>query len=320
MTARQAPEVSVIIPCYNVAQTLPLQLEALATQADAPPFEVIIVDNNSTDDLGGVVSSWQDRVSFDLRLVSAREAQGSSYARNVGIRESRADLLMFCDGDDVVSQWWVAHGVRTLEYAELWSGSAILLTDSQIQLPLEKIRLTIDDSPTWEPPVDEQRGAFPTLMGGNFGATKQALTTLGGFDQSLAFSGDDNDLAFRANRAGYRVLVSKSVRIGYRGKWDLKTRLRLTYRSAKAHSLIASRYGAWTLSPYPAWPKELLRCLGAAIKMLVSHHRRDWTGLALRTTAALGVAVGKVAYRSSSRQPKALVGMGWIDTVNRKEV
>ena len=43
-----APAVSVIIPAYNAARTLPLQLEALAAQVDPPAFEVIVVDNGGT--------------------------------------------------------------------------------------------------------------------------------------------------------------------------------------------------------------------------------------------------------------------------------
>ena len=55
-----APSVSVVIPVYNGARTLPLQLEALRTQVGAPPFEVIVVDNRSTDDLQGAMRPFME--------------------------------------------------------------------------------------------------------------------------------------------------------------------------------------------------------------------------------------------------------------------
>lgn len=300
---RTRPEVSVIIPCHDGAATLPLQLEALATQEDAPPFEVLLVDNRSTDGLAEVLSSEVAR-ALPLRRIQADEAQGASYARNVGIARSRAHLLMFCDADDVVSRWWLRQGVKTFEVSPLWSGSAILLSDADLEGSLHRIRETFGDSPDWRPPVHEQTGAFPVLMGGNFGATREVLAQLGGFDQSLPSAGEDNDLAFRAQRAGIGVPVAKTVRIGYRGKWDLSSRVRLAHASAGAHALIATRYDAWGDSPYPPWPVELARTAGSGLKLAL-RRERDWSGWRLRAAAATGLAKGAIRYRLPGGLPES---------------
>lgn len=305
------PEVSVVIPCFNAASTLPLQLQALATQTGAPSFEVLVVDNRSTDGLSALVREWTPRAPFALRLVRAHAHQGASYARNVGIRESQAPYLMFCDADDAVSEFWVDHGRRCFETTPVWSGSAILLPDDVFELDLSGIRRAMGDDSSWIPPVFEQEDqAFPILMGGNFGATKSALMEVGGFDQSLPSVSEDNDLGFRLRCAGFSVPVAKTVRIAYRGKWDLATRRRLAYRSALAHALIASRYRAWSVSPHKRWLRELSRTLGASAKMATQRRSADWPGWVTRLASALGLAYGNLKYHRLRLVPRAQLGIG----------
>ena len=56
------PRVSVVVPAFNAATTLPAQLEALALQQTSVPFEVIVVDNASTDDTAAVAASYTGRL------------------------------------------------------------------------------------------------------------------------------------------------------------------------------------------------------------------------------------------------------------------
>ena len=78
-----SPVVSVVIPCGRDAETLPLQLAALARQLSAPAFEVLVVNNGAPGALDHLVDDHPD-LPFTLRVVEATERQGSSYARNVG--------------------------------------------------------------------------------------------------------------------------------------------------------------------------------------------------------------------------------------------
>ena len=94
-TLMDNPEGSVVIPCFDGEATLGLQLEALATQQAAPPFEVIVVDNRSTDGTRSVVKKWQSTLP-NLRLVVADDEAGAGYARNVGAGAAIGQYLMFC--------------------------------------------------------------------------------------------------------------------------------------------------------------------------------------------------------------------------------
>jgi len=95
--------VSVILCCHNSAKRLPKTLEHLARQAFARtmPWEVIVVDNASTDSTAEVArGAWRASGSqADLRVVD-QPIPGLSYAREKGIAESRYDTLVFCDDDN----------------------------------------------------------------------------------------------------------------------------------------------------------------------------------------------------------------------------
>jgi glycosyltransferase involved in cell wall biosynthesis len=103
----ERPLLSVIIPCYNAAGTLGAQLEAIAAQEWAHPWEVIIADNGSRDGSQQVAESYCGRVP-GLRVVDASARKGGAFARNEAARAARGRSLAFVDADDVVAPGWLA--------------------------------------------------------------------------------------------------------------------------------------------------------------------------------------------------------------------
>jgi glycosyltransferase involved in cell wall biosynthesis len=98
------PKLSVILPTFNRAASLPLALGALLRQsADPASYEIVVVDNNSTDGTAAVVAH-HDRGR--VRLV-AESRQGLSYARNTGLEAARAPIVAFTDDDVEVAPDWV---------------------------------------------------------------------------------------------------------------------------------------------------------------------------------------------------------------------
>ena len=97
------PRFSVIIPAYNVAAHLRACLEGLASQrVDANAMEVIVVDNNSTDDTVAIARS------FPAVRVLHEPVQSSYAARNLGVRESSGEQLAFLDPDCRPEPQWLA--------------------------------------------------------------------------------------------------------------------------------------------------------------------------------------------------------------------
>jgi GT2 family glycosyltransferase len=93
-------EFSVVIPTYNRADVLRRCLAALAVQEDAGDYEVLVVDDGSTDETPRVVSALLEEYPVRLHyLYQENRKQGA--ARNLGVRQARAERILFL-GDDIV--------------------------------------------------------------------------------------------------------------------------------------------------------------------------------------------------------------------------
>lgn len=100
------PLVSVIVPAYNVADYVADCIESVLEQT-YPTFELIFVDDASTDATCAVVQRYRDP---RIRLLRQSRNQGQSAARNHAIRESRGDWLALLDADD----WWAPQRLERL--------------------------------------------------------------------------------------------------------------------------------------------------------------------------------------------------------------
>ncbi len=125
-------EISVILCTYNRAQTLAKALDsvAAATLPAGVEWEVVVVDNNSTDQTREVVEEFHRRQPGRFRYVFESH-QGLSHARNAGIREARGDVLAFMDDDVTVEATWLQNltaGLRAGDWAG--AGGRILLAQT----------------------------------------------------------------------------------------------------------------------------------------------------------------------------------------------
>ena len=102
------PGISVVICTYNRADLLPAALDDVLAQdhPDTPPFELIVVDNNSSDGTAAVVDRAAARHSRVRYLFEAQ--QGLSHARNAAIAVARAPFIAFTDDDVRVGRGWLA--------------------------------------------------------------------------------------------------------------------------------------------------------------------------------------------------------------------
>ncbi len=93
------PRISIVVCTYNRCDLLALCLEALTQQKAAPGlFEVLVVDNNSTDATAEVVKSFREKSEIDLRYCLETQV-GLSFARNTGFREAKAPWIAYIDDD-----------------------------------------------------------------------------------------------------------------------------------------------------------------------------------------------------------------------------
>jgi len=106
-------DVSVVMSSYNRADVLPGALASLLQQqAPGVRYEIVVVDNDSTDSTRAVVESFIARGGQDLRYLF-EPRQGVAYGRNTGIRASRAPIIACTDDDVTVAPDWIATVKRT---------------------------------------------------------------------------------------------------------------------------------------------------------------------------------------------------------------
>ncbi|MHB1261316.1 MAG: glycosyltransferase family 2 protein [Thermoplasmatota archaeon] len=191
------PRVSVIIPVHNDRERLARCLDALGAQRGAPDFEVLVIDNGSTDDPASILAGQGPR----MRLLS-EATPGSYVARNAGLLQAQGDLLAFTDSDCIPAPDWLARLTQALD-----RDPGLDLVAGRIDLfPADPAHLTVAE--TYEAVhgfeqemyVRERHyGATANLM-----ARRRVFDSVGPFDARLK-SGGDKEWCQRAHAAGKRI-------------------------------------------------------------------------------------------------------------------
>lgn len=99
MTMSAEPVLSIVIPAYNYAATLPRAVESVLVQIGDVPAELIVIDDGSTDETPQVLGTLLEAHPNGFRAIR-KENGGLSSVRNRGIREARGQYLIFLDADD----------------------------------------------------------------------------------------------------------------------------------------------------------------------------------------------------------------------------
>lgn len=206
--------ISVVIPAFNAAETLGLQLDALQSQSLAE-FEVVVADNRSTDDTAKVARAHSG--SLDLRIVEAADRAGVSFARNVAVRASSGRSIVICDADDAVDEQWLEHMVTPLR-----QGTADIVGGM-----LSFHRFNDERTRRWRG-ADQvgpmmHRNFLPFAHGAAVGFNREVFDTVGGFDESLIGGGDDIDFSWRAQLAGFRLEAATEAIVHYRLRHDFRS-------------------------------------------------------------------------------------------------
>lgn len=214
-------DISVVISTYNRCDMLPGALESvLAQDARGVSYEVLVVDNNSTDRTKEVVESFINRGAANLRYVFEGK-QGLSHARNTGIAESRAPLIVFTDDDVRAAPDWVLKIKRAFdEHPEVDFVGGKVLPDWQSEPPQWLTRkhwepLAITDYGDTEFYVDTERPLC--LVGANLAFRRQIFDQIGLFNPNLqrvkdgVGSMEDHEFLLRAWAKGLRGLYVPGI-------------------------------------------------------------------------------------------------------------
>lgn len=226
--------VSVIVPVYNAAATLGQQLDALNTQAFDGSWEIVAVDNRSTDDSATVIRQYQQRMPH-LRLVQAAEKQGRAYACNVGARAAKGDAFLFCDADDVVAPGWLAALAEALEQHEFIAGTI----DVDV----------LNQSKAWRHHPGNfatRRNLFflPFACGALMALSREAFERVGGFNEGASFC-EDIELSWRLQLQGYPLHPVPDAVVHYRYRETLQAMWKQNVRYGAAHVYLYKQFASY---------------------------------------------------------------------------
>ncbi len=182
------PTVSVIIPVYNGERTLAICLESLLNQNyPRDSYEIIVVENGSTDRTAAIAQSYQ------VRLLHSAE-RGPSAARNLGIASSHAEIIAFTDADCIAHVDWLRELVQPYSDARVGGVAGEILAYKHDELNI--IENFLDEFPPLQNFMKGEVEFRPYLFTANASYRRDILQKLNGFNTSL-FTAEDVDLSWR---------------------------------------------------------------------------------------------------------------------------
>jgi glucosyl-dolichyl phosphate glucuronosyltransferase len=203
---------TVILCTFNRCQDLAKALESMALSVlpNAVDWEVLVVDNNSTDRTRGVVNDFSSRFPGRFRYIFEPQP-GKSFALNTGIRESRGDVLAFTDDDIVVESTWLQNLTAPLRREECVGVAGRILPENGFSpprwIPLGD-RDALAPLATFNP--DREAGPLNTSpYGANMAFQKRVFEKYGGFRTDLGpLPGSGNPQKNEDSEFGQRLLAA----------------------------------------------------------------------------------------------------------------
>jgi len=280
------PLVSVVIPVRNGTATMGAQLEALACQRAAPPFEIVVSDNGSTDRLQEfLVASCAHWPQLDIRRIDSSAKPGVSHARNEGFRQARADIVLICDSDDVVCPTWVRSMADALETYDGVGGS------------LDELTLNPPTSPTLafaKSSLPVALEFLPYPVGANCGVRRKVWLALNGFDEDYLFGAEEIDFFWRLQLAGYKLAFVPQAVVAYRHRTGIRNNIRVAYWHGIGTTQLAARFKAQIPSQSPLSVARTWGALFLGLPRLLNTNRR--IGQLRLLAHHAGLVAGSVRY------------------------
>lgn len=208
---------SVVIPCYNAENTIIDTLESVLQQ-DYLGFDVIVIDDGSTDNTAMQVWEFKERLNaagVKLQLISQKNA-GVSAARNRGVQESTAPYIAFLDADDRWATNKLSNHLRHLE--ENLDIGISFARCRVLSKELDKNGNATQQVSTL--PVNQQQlssvfAENPTTTTSNLVLRRSMFNELGGFNETMSFAEDQEFIVRVISQTPFKVVGIDQVLVDY---------------------------------------------------------------------------------------------------------
>ena len=220
---------SIVIPAYNSAKTIPILIEACLNQS--VNSEIIIVDDGSTDNTADIIKNYPVQYIY-------QNNSGPGAARNTGWQTASGDIICFTDSDCVPETNWVKMLLEKYTSEDIGAAGGSYDIQNKESLLAECIHEEIIQRHDKIPVEANFLGSF------NVSYRKKVLEIVGGFNNSFrTASGEDNDLAYKVKKAGYKLIFDKNIKVAHYHQSKLSKYLKEQYR-----------HGYWRMMLYKKHP------------------------------------------------------------------
>ncbi|MDQ6632199.1 MAG: glycosyltransferase [Verrucomicrobiota bacterium] len=227
----QYPKVSVIVAVLNGARTLKACLDSLEN-LNYPDYEIILVDDGSTDSTPSIASPYKDvRYFYQLH-------QGLSVARNTGIMAALGEIVAFTDSDCRADEDWLYYLISDLLNSKFTGigGPNFLPPEDSF------VATAVQASPGGPAHVMLTDRLAEHIPGCNMAFYKWALLQIGLFDPIFRKAGDDVDICWRLQQRGFKLGFSPAGFVWHYRRSTLNAYLKQQRGYGEAESLLVRRH------------------------------------------------------------------------------
>jgi glycosyltransferase involved in cell wall biosynthesis len=216
---------SIIIPCWNQQEFTRHCLRALFRHTP-PPWELIVIDNGSTDGTAAYLQGVQDTAPVPVTIIANQANRGFPAAVNQGLKAARGEFLVLLNNDAVVTDAWLQHLIALTRMKP--QGKPVGLAGpmsnyvSPPQLvehpPYRDLQALEAFARSWREKHRGQCVSVPKLSGFCLLLTRAVYDAIGGLDERFGLGMfDDDDLAVRARQAGFELALARDVFVHHFG-------------------------------------------------------------------------------------------------------
>ena len=197
-----AEKVSVVIPTYNRPVDVARAVRSALAQTHRP-YQILVVDDGSTDNTGDVIRSMPPPVTY-----LNKENSGVSSARNLGLQYVTGDYICLCDSDDYWDPGWIKSAVNAIEGTP-GAGAAVCTTLAMVAPDGREIGTVVRDISS-NGVVDLPKLFLGGITGSNLCMRADILKAVGGYDTTLR-TAEDIDFALRISAVTTIVAISQPL-------------------------------------------------------------------------------------------------------------
>jgi GT2 family glycosyltransferase len=224
------PRVSVVVCTHNGAATLDQCLRSLLA-LDYPDYEVIVVDDGSTDESPAILARFPS-----VRVIT-QSNQGLSSARNAGLRLAAGEIIAYTDSDCFADPNWLAHLVYQFQ-----SGDAAAVGGPNLTPEDGRLAACVAAAPGQPTHVLENDQVAEHIPGCNMAFRRRALEAINGFDTQYWKAGDDVDVCWRLQQAGHWIAFAPGAFVWHHRRQNPRAYLRQQAGYGQAESLLRFKH------------------------------------------------------------------------------